>query len=150
MTTTVTTTAAPSSNSKKRKKGRNAPLSLSLSSLKNLLIRAGRGIALDKGDAQATFLGTLYSHHSKLSLSESGNGNHDDDDEDKGGRGDTRLSSPEKFSFAPHLYAPSALLDEKTQKLQPLVLLQAVRSPRTCSQGAAKVGVEMRNWGRRT
>ena len=94
----------------------------------DILLLAGRGIAMDGPDAQAMFLGTLYSHSIKLSgggvgaaatasasggsgengpEEEAGDGgrrksSNDDDDDD-----DDDDASSSSFSFLPHLHVAS-------------------------------------------
>ena len=88
--------AAPSS--KKRK----APLSTN-----KLMIQAGRGIALDSADSQATFLNTLYSHSIKLAESKSAAQGENDES-----------SSSDAFSFQSHLYSHPEAIKEDTKAFQ--------------------------------
>jgi len=89
--------------SKKKKRKKNAVPTSS----KNILIHAGRGIALDSAEAQAMFLGTLYTHSIKLSEGKSEEGEKDGNNEDKKDEGDSQV-----FSFQPHVYSPPAETDE--------------------------------------
>jgi hypothetical protein len=59
---------------------------------RDILLRAGRGIAMDTANAQSTFLSALYSRTMKLRCD-------GDDDDDDGGA---------SFSFLPHLHDDSA------------------------------------------
>jgi len=119
-----------SSSATKKKKGR-VP-----SSSKNLLIHAGRGIATDCADAQATFLGTLYSHSIKLSESGAGGGGENGDGEE----GDGGQSSSTAFSFRSHLYSHPESVDEKTKKFQHSDLAAFLKS------GALPSTKRLKNW----
>lgn len=101
-------------SSKKKRKKKNGAVP---NNSKNVLIHAGRGIAMDSSEAQAVFLGTLYSHSMKLSEGEtSGEGENDDD-----GKDGTKNSCT-TFSFQPHLYSrppgESTNNDEKMMQFQ--------------------------------
>mmetsp|Transcript_25344 Transcript_25344/g.45713 ORF Transcript_25344/g.45713 Transcript_25344/m.45713 type:complete len:343 (-) Transcript_25344:109-1137(-) len=88
-------------SSKKRQKN-SAPLL----STNKLMIQAGRGIALDSADSQATFLNTLYSHSIKLADSKSAADGENDE------------SSSDTFSFQSHLYSHPETIKEDTKQFQ--------------------------------
>jgi len=98
----------PSSKKKRKKKNGAVP-----TNSKNVLIHAGRGIAMDSAEAQAVFMGTIYSHSMKLSEGGTEGGGENDDD----GKDDTKNTT---FSFQPHMYSRpaggSTKNDEKTMK----------------------------------
>eukprot|EP00571_Detonula_confervacea_P017227 CAMPEP_0172311922 /NCGR_PEP_ID=MMETSP1058-20130122/16073_1 /TAXON_ID=83371 /ORGANISM="Detonula confervacea, Strain CCMP 353" /LENGTH=355 /DNA_ID=CAMNT_0013025235 /DNA_START=7 /DNA_END=1074 /DNA_ORIENTATION=+ len=98
------------SSSKKKRKKNVVP-----TSSKNILIHAGRGIAMDSAEAQAMFMGTLYSHSIKLSEGAPGGEKEEEGKEDEGKEdgGDS-----EAFSFQPHMYSPSVEANEETKKFQ--------------------------------
>ena len=79
-------TVAPSSKKRKRAKNNVAPTTKA-----NLIIHAGRGIAFDGADAQATFFGTCYSHAVKMNVT-AGDGSTDHETE-------TGIT---EFAFLPH------------------------------------------------
>jgi len=103
---------------KNRKRNAAAP-----TSSQDILLLAGRGIAMDGPDAQATFLGTLYSHSMKLSggvgaaATPSSGGSGENGLEEEAGDGGRRKSSDDddddddasssSFSFLPHLHVAS-------------------------------------------
>ena len=86
-------------SSKKRNKSNMPPTSKS-----NLMIHAGRGIALDEPDAQATFFGTCYSHAVKMTFGASEEKNPDDIEEKK--------PNPEHFVFQPHHFCANTNTDD--------------------------------------
>ena len=92
----------PSESKKSRNKEEKVP-----KNSKKILIHAGRGIAMDTQEHQATFLETIYSHSLKLS-----------DGADGG----------ETFSFQPHLYSTPATTDDKTRQFQHSNLAAFLRS----------------------
>eukprot|EP00580_Thalassiosira_gravida_P017230 CAMPEP_0201662324 /NCGR_PEP_ID=MMETSP0494-20130426/4440_1 /ASSEMBLY_ACC=CAM_ASM_000839 /TAXON_ID=420259 /ORGANISM="Thalassiosira gravida, Strain GMp14c1" /LENGTH=372 /DNA_ID=CAMNT_0048140653 /DNA_START=52 /DNA_END=1170 /DNA_ORIENTATION=- len=126
--TTDTNNTAISEKKRKKKKKKIVP-----TNSKNILIHAGRGIAMDGVEAQAMFLGTIYKHSLKMMESGVGGGtntNNDNDDnknnDDDGGEGgkddaqerneeDKNQSTAIPFSFEPHLYTPPHALPAKTQ-----------------------------------
>lgn len=71
-----------------------------------MLIHAGRGIATDGVDSQASFLGTVYSHALKLSA-------------------ETAAGS---FDFRPHLFSPPVATTEETRLFSHSNLATFVRS----------------------
>jgi hypothetical protein len=92
----------PSSKKRKKNKHNKAPASKS-----SLIIQAGRGIALDGPDAQATFFGTCYSHAVKMNVS----AGEQSDEADEGPK------KPEDFVFHPHhFHAPSKDSDASTNE----------------------------------
>jgi hypothetical protein len=99
-------------SSKKKRKKKNVP-----TNSKNILIHAGRGIAMDGVEAQAMFLGTIYSHSNKLAEGADEGGADDNDDE-----GEETKQSATSFSFEEHLYShpttANAKHDEKTNQFQ--------------------------------
>ncbi len=96
----------PTSKSKRRKKINDSG---ALSSSKNILIHAGRGISNDGAEAQAMFLGTLYSHFTKISAGSNGsiNANDDDDDRSKSDeKNEKTIANAENFIFqSKHFFA---------------------------------------------
>lgn len=89
---------------KKRKKGKAG----SLTSKSSLIIEAGRGIALDSADAQATFFGTCYSHAVKMNVSASEQTDNTDEE---------RSKTPEDFVFQPyHFRANDESIDTDTNE----------------------------------
>jgi hypothetical protein len=97
------------SSSKKRKKNKNIGAATSKS---NLIIHAGRGIAMDGPDAQATFFGTCYSHAVKMCVT-SGDQLDDADGEAK------EMQKPEEFMFQPHhFHAPNETIDSGSKNKQ--------------------------------
>ncbi|KAL3788332.1 hypothetical protein ACHAWO_008561 [Cyclotella atomus] len=96
------TDAAIIAPSSKKSKNNGAPASKS-----SLIIQAGRGIALDGPDAQATFFGTCYSHAVKMNVSA---GEQPDERDEK-------TKKPEDFMFHPHhFHAPSKDSDASTNE----------------------------------
>jgi len=89
-------------SSKKREKKRKKEKIVSTNS-KNVLIHAGRGIALDSTESQSMFLNTLYSHATKLS---EGNSTTTDSaiKEDTEDNDDLDKEGDSAFSFQEHLY----------------------------------------------
>ncbi len=98
-------------------------------SSRDVLLRAGRGVASDGPDAQATFLGALYSHSIKLSGGVGGgassggsgiDGREEGGCDGDGGRKfsyDASSSSSSSFSFLPHLHvAPPDGTDAKARR----------------------------------
>ena len=116
-----------SSSRKKRKKNVND--NGTTSSTKNILIHAGRGIALDGGDAQAAFLRTCYSHAMKLSGDasvkgfeghnlEADNGDHGEEKND-GETGEKKRFHPEKFLFQlDHFYSSPEMQSQQISQQQ--------------------------------
>lgn len=114
------------STSKKRRKKNSAS-----SSSKDILLHVGRGIAMDDVDAQAMFLGTLFSHSIKMS---EGSGS--------GGGGDETTSEEKKesFQFQPHLYAASTDTNETTKQFQHTNLAAFLRA------GPLPSNKRLKNW----
>lgn len=114
----------PSSKSKKRKAGNDQPSASSTKSKKEkqptssskIMIQAGRGIALDSSDAQAMFIGTVYTHSVKLTAAGAGAaGEEEEDTNNNGGEEGDKAIQPEKFLFQPHhFYAPPSTIDATT------------------------------------
>lgn len=114
----------PSSKSKKRKAGNDQPSASSTKSKKEkqptpsskIMIQAGRGIALDSSDAQAMFIGTVYTHSVKLTAAGAGaTGEEEEDTNNNGGEEEDKPIQPEKFLFQPHhFYAPPSTIDAIT------------------------------------
>lgn len=93
----------PTSSKKRKKNKNNTPKSKS-----GLIIEAGRGIALDGADAQATFFGTCYSHAVKMNVS-AGDQPDDTDNESK---------NPEDFVFQPYHFYAAEDIDADTNEKQ--------------------------------
>ncbi|KAL9179830.1 LOW QUALITY PROTEIN: hypothetical protein ACHAXT_007800 [Thalassiosira profunda] len=99
----------PSSSKKKRRKEK-AP-----TNAKNVLIHAGRGIAMDGPDAQAAFPGDdIRASH------ETGAAGGDDAAKNTGEATDGKLQTAASngFDFGPHLYANPSASDEKALQFQ--------------------------------
>ena len=111
------------SSSKKRKK------SNVLSSSKDILLHVGRGIAMDTVDAQAIFLGTLFSHSMKMS-----------EGADSGGGDSTSEEKKDSFQFLPHLYEARKETNDETRQFQHTNLDAFLRS------GPLPSNKRLKNW----
>ena len=96
---------APSNKKRKKGKANSVP-----TSKRNLIIHAGRGIAFDGPDAQATFFGTCYSHAVKMCVSAGEDGTTDESDVD--------TTSPEQFVFQSHHFHDNNDVDAETKEKQ--------------------------------
>ena len=92
---------------KKKKKEKVVP-----TNSKNVLIHAGRGIALDSTESQSMFLNTLYSHATKLSEGNTTTASTSKEDTEENDEVDKEEDST--FSFQQHLYQAPKSVDTKT------------------------------------
>lgn len=131
-----------SSTSKQRKKNKKDTPTNS----KNVLIHAGRGIALDSVDAQSMFLSTLYSHSIKLSegtnnsneTTTSAAQGENNDSEDAANT--TNSAGELSFSFQPHLYSTPSSTNEKTRLFNHTNLASFIKS------GPLPSNKRLKNW----
>jgi hypothetical protein len=110
------------SSSKKRKKN-----NVSASS-KDILLHVGRGIAMDTVNAQAIFLGTLFSHSMKMSEGVDS------------GEGDINKEKNDSFQFLSHLYEAPKETNEETRQFQHSNLAAFLRS------GPLPSNKRLKNW----
>jgi len=116
---------------KKKKKEKVVP-----TNSKNVLIHAGRGIALDSVESQSMFLNTLYSHATKLS-----EGNTTSTAKDTEGNDDKEEDTTEStFSFQQHLYQAPASVDTKTNTYNHSNIAAYLKS------GALPSNKRLKNW----
>lgn len=119
---------------KKKKKEKAVP-----TNSKNVLIHAGRGIALDSTESQSMFLNTLYSHATKLSegnTTKDTNANKEDTEENDG----EEDISDRAFSFQEHLYQAPKSVDEKTNTYNHSNIAAYLKS------GALPSNKRLKNW----
>lgn len=119
---------------KKKKKEKVVP-----TNSKNVLIHAGRGIALDSVESQSMFLNTLYSHATKLSegnTTKDTNANKEDteDNDELDKEGDSA------FSFQEHLYQAPKSVDTKTTTYNHSNIAAYLKS------GALPSNKRLKNW----
>ena len=122
---------------KKKKKEKVVP-----TNSKNVLIHAGRGIALDSTESQSMFLNTLYSHATKLS---EGNSTTTDsaikEDLEENGEVDKEEDTADStFSFQQHLYQTPKSVDEKTNTYNHSNIAAYLKS------GALPSNKRLKNW----
>ena len=128
----------PASSSKKKRKNNDK---LKPTSSKNLMIHAGRGIALDSADAQASFLGTIYSHSMKMSGAGEGKGGESKDEEDgSDNEGDAATKQSTSFSFEEHIFATPKSVEAEAKKFQHNNLAAFLKS------GALPSNKRLKNW----
>ena len=118
---------------KKKKKEKVVP-----TNSKNVLIHAGRGIALDSTESQSMFLNTLYSHATKLSEGDTttGTANKDNLEENE----DTTTKEDTTFSFQQHLYQAPTSVDTKTNTYNHSNIAAYLKS------GALPSNKRLKNW----
>ena len=104
---------------------------------KNVLIHAGRGIALDSTESQSMFLNTLYSHATKLSEGNTTKANKEDTEDIDDKEEDTADST---FSFQQHLYQASKSVDTKTNTYNHSNIAAYLKS------GALPSNKRLKNW----
>lgn len=96
----------------------------------DVLLHAGRGIAMDGIEAQSKFLGALYSHTIKLTAEE----------EEVVGESSITSGEDHSFSFHPHLYAPPDGIDLQTKQYRHTNLAVFLKS------GPLPSNKRLKNW----
>jgi len=118
---------------KKKKKEKAVP-----TYSKNVLIHAGRGIALDSTESQSMFLNTLYSHATKLSEGNTTTASANKEDTEDNDELDKVEDST--FSFQQHLYQAPKSVDTKTNTYNHSNIAAYLKS------GALPSNKRLKNW----
>jgi hypothetical protein len=137
---------------KKRNKTELLTSSSSSSSLQDVLLHAGRGIAMDGLEAQSTFLNTLYSHSIKLVSGAASNSKkvveeEDEEEEEPSSTTDITTTAITTYSFLPHLYTLPKELDMST-KVYRHANLNSFLKPSSSGNGGGPLSSnkKLKNW----
>jgi hypothetical protein len=139
---------------KKRNKTELLTSSSSSSSLQDVLLHAGRGIAMDGLEAQSTFLNKLYSHSIKLVNGAASNSKkvvieeEEEEEEEPASTTDiTTTTATTTYSFLPHLYTLPKELDMST-KVYRHANLNSFLKPSSSGNGGGPLSSnkKLKNW----
>lgn len=138
---------------KKRNKTELLTSSSSSSTPQDVLLHAGRGIAMDNVEAQSTFLNTLYSHSIKLVNGAASSNSkkvvveEEEEEEETASTTDIITTATTTYSFLPHLYTLPKELDMST-KVYRHANLNSFLKPSSSGNGGGPLSSnkKLKNW----